>query len=113
MKTIVAALAMFPILLLAPGPAAGAVNCYPQAAGVAGVIADQKDVIAAVNCLGQQLAELRRAATISDQNQTARVEELARQIAELQGAVEVLSRRVSALEGRLNDVLTPLATRPW
>jgi len=101
------------VALLLPAPADAAVNCYPQASGVGGVIADQKDVIAAVNCLGQQLAELRNAATAADQTQSQRMEELARRVVELQGVVDNLSRRVFYLENRLNDALTPPATRPW
>jgi len=49
----------FTLLALAlSSPASAGVSCSPQASGVSGVIADQTDMIAAVNCLGQQLAEL-------------------------------------------------------
>ncbi len=98
---------------VAPSPVLAGVSCSPQASGVGGVIADQNDVIAAVNCLGQQLAELRNGAIAADRMEAARIEELARQIAALQSSVEMLSRRVSALEANVSDVQRPLATRPW
>ncbi|WP_442754312.1 hypothetical protein ACNHKD_15145 [Methylocystis sp. JAN1] len=89
------------------------VACIPQASGVTGVIADQTDVIAAVNCLGQQLARLRNDATVSDRSEAARVDELARQISALQNAVVSLSQRVAAIESNLRNVEQPLARQPW
>ncbi len=89
------------------------VTCLPQASGVTGVIADQTDVIAAVNCLGQQMARLRSDATVSDRNEAARIDELARQIAMLQNAVASLSQRVAAIEANLRNVEQPLARQPW
>jgi hypothetical protein len=100
-------------LALWVGPARAEVGCMPQAAGVSGVIAGQGDVIAAVNCLGQQLARLRNDATVSDRAEAARIDELARQIAELQNAVNALTQRVGALEANIVDSQTPLAKRPW
>ncbi len=101
------------LLAAAPGEGFAAVVCSPQASGVNGVIADQNDVIAAVNCLGQQIAEFRSAAIAADRVESARIDELARQIGALQSAVDLLSRRVSALEANAADVQRPLATRPW
>ncbi|QGM98402.1 hypothetical protein [Methylocystis parvus] len=94
-------------------PAHAEVTCIPQASGVTGVIAEQTDVVAAVNCLGRQLAQLRGDATVSDHNETARIEELARQLAMLQNAVASLSQRVAAIEGNLRNVEQPLAKQPW
>jgi TolA-binding protein len=94
-------------------PARAEAICIPQASGVAGVIADQADVIAAVNCLGQQLARLRSDATVSDRNEAARIDELARQIAMLQNAVVSLSQRVAAIEANLRNIEQPLAKQPW
>lgn len=94
-------------------PARAGVTCSPQASGVGGVIADQADTIAAVNCLGQQLAEFKNAAIAADKVESGRIEELARQIAALQSAVDSLARRVSALEANARDVQRPLATQPW
>ncbi len=96
-----------------PFSARAEVSCIPQASGVTGVIADQTDVIAAVNCLGQQLARLRSDATVSDRNETVRMDEMARQIAMLQNAVVSLSQRVSAIEANLRNVEQPLAKQPW
>jgi uncharacterized coiled-coil protein SlyX len=107
------ALVAMQIVLAVSSPARAGVSCTPQASGVSGVIADQTDVIAAVNCLGQQLAELRNAAAAADRLQTARIEELARQIANLQFSVDSLSRRVANLEAGVTDIQRPLATRPW
>lgn len=89
------------------------VTCMPQASGVSGVIADQTDVIAAVNCLGQQMARLRSDATVSDRNEAARIEELTRQVSMLQNAVISLSQRVAAIEANLRNVEQPLARQPW
>jgi hypothetical protein len=89
------------------------ISCAPQAAGVSGVIADRKDMIASVNCIGQQLAELRNAAVAADRVEAAKIEELARQIAALSAAVDGLSRRLGALERNVVDIQSPLATRPW
>lgn len=89
------------------------VTCMTQASGVTGVIADQADVIAAVNCLGQQMARLRSDATVSDSNEAARIDEIARQIAMLQNAVASLSQRVAAIEANLRNVEQPLARQPW
>ncbi len=100
-------------LAVLPSSAFAGISCSPQASGVSGVIADQTDVIAAVNCLGQQLAELRNGAVAADRAEAARIEELARQIAALQYSVDALSRRLSALEANAADVQRPLATRPW
>ncbi len=94
-------------------PARAGVSCSPQASGVSGVIADQADVIAAVNCLGQQLAEFKNAAIAADKVEAARIEELARQLSALQIAVSSLSRRVSALEANVTDIQRPLASPPW
>lgn len=101
------------LLLLVAAPARADVACLAQASGVSGVIGDQKDVIAAVNCLGQQLARLRNDATVSDRATSARIDDLARQIAALQSAVNVLAKRVGALEANIVDSETPLAKRPW
>jgi hypothetical protein len=106
---LVAALIVFDI----SAPARAGVSCSPQASGVAGVIANQEDVIGAVNCLGQQLAELRSGAMAADRVQTARIEVLARQIAALQFSVDQLSRRIANLEANASDFQRPLATRPW
>lgn len=100
-------------LLLATAPAAAGISCSPQASGVSGVIADQNDTIAAVNCLGQQIAELKNAAIAADKIEAGRIEELARQLSALQLAVDTLSRRLSALESRVVDFQRPLATPPW
>lgn len=89
------------------------VACIPQASGISGVIAKQEDVVSAVNCLGQQLARLRNDATVSDRAATARIEELARQLAELQNAVNALTQRVGAIEASIVDAERPLAKRPW
>ncbi|MGJ0506795.1 MAG: hypothetical protein ACR652_06580 [Methylocystis sp.] len=113
MRKSTAALVLAHFLLGFPLTAAAAVSCSPQASGVSGVISDQADVIAAVNCLGQQLAELKNAAIAADRVEAGRIEELARQISALQMAVDSLSRRVSALEANVTDVQRPLATRPW
>lgn len=94
-------------------PALAGVSCSPQASGVSGVIADQADVIAAVNCLGQQLAELKNAAIAADKLEASRIEELARQISAMQFAIDSISRRVAALEANVADVQRPLATSPW
>lgn len=94
-------------------PAGAEVSCIPQASGVSGVIAEQTDVIAAVNCLGQQLARLRSDATNADRNEAARIDELARQISMLQNAVVSLSQRVAAIESNLRNVEQPLARQPW
>ncbi|WP_424361832.1 hypothetical protein [Methylocystis parvus] len=101
------------IFLSLPVSARAEVTCIPQASGVTGVIADQADVIAAVNCLGQQMARLRSDATVSDRNEAARIDELARQIAMLQNAVASLSQRVAAIEANLRNVEQPLARQPW
>lgn len=101
------------IALAAPLPARADVTCIPQASGVAGVIANQTDVIAAVNCLGQQLAKLRADAIVADRTEAERIEELARQIAALQNAVAGLSRRVAAIEANLANVEQPLARQPF
>ncbi|KAF2992651.1 hypothetical protein OGR47_06335 [Methylocystis sp. MJC1] len=101
------------LLLVAAAPARADVACLVQASGVSGVIADQKDVIGAVNCLGQQLARLRNDATVSERATAARIDDLARQIAALQSAVNVLAKRVGALEANIVDSETPLAKRPW
>lgn len=93
--------------------AVAGVACSPQASGVGGVIADQQDVIAAVNCLGQQLAELRNGANAADKVEAARIEELARALSAVQIALDSLARRVSALEANAANVQAPLATRPW
>jgi hypothetical protein len=104
----------FTLLAIAcSSPARAGVSCSPQASGVGGVIADQADVIAAVNCLGQQLAEFKNAAIAADKVESARIEELARQISALQSSIDSLSRRVAALEANVSDVQRPLATRPW
>jgi hypothetical protein len=94
-------------------PARAGVSCSPQASGVSGVIADQADVIAAVNCLGQQLAEFKNAAIAADKVEAGRIEELARQLSAVENAVESLSRRVSALEANVRDIQRPLASPPW
>jgi hypothetical protein len=112
-KFLGAALMAIAFALLVSSPARAGVSCAPQASGVSGVIADQTDVIAAVNCLGQQLAELRNAAAAADRLQSARIEDLARQIANLQFIVDSLSRRVVNLEAGVTDIQRPLATRPW
>lgn len=104
----------FTLLALAlSSPASAGVSCSPQASGVSGVIANQTDMIAAVNCLGQQLAELKNAAIAADKVEAGRIEELARQITAMQFAIDSLSRRVGALEANVADVQRPLATRPW
>jgi|SRR5437763_1488997 hypothetical protein len=100
-------------IVVAPLAARAEIACSPQAAGVSGVISDRKDMIASVNCIGQQLAELRNAAVAADRVEAARIEELARQMAALQAAVEGLSRRLGALERNVVDIQAPLATRPW
>jgi hypothetical protein len=110
MLKIIGILAFF---LMFSASARAEVSCIPQASGVTGVIAEQTDVIAAVNCLGQQLARLRSDATISDRNDAARIEDLARQISMLQNAVVTLSQRVSAIESNLRNVEQPLARQPW
>jgi hypothetical protein len=104
---------LFLLLLSAAAPARGEVGCAPQASGVSGVIADQKDVIAAVSCLGQQLAKLRNDATVSDRATAVRIDDLARQIADLQNAVNALAQRIGALEANIADSQAPLAKRPW
>lgn len=101
------------VTFAAASQARAEVGCIPQASGVSGVIAKQEDVISAVNCLGQQLARLRNDATVSDKAATARIEELARQIAELQNAVNALAQRVGAIEANIADAERPLAKRPW
>jgi hypothetical protein len=103
----------FTFFFLLSASAQAEVSCMPQASGVTGVIAEQTDVIAAVNCLGQQLARLRSDATVSDRNDAARMDELARQISMLQNAVVSLSQRVSAIETNLRNVEQPLARQPW
>lgn len=102
-----------PIFLGLTASAGAEAACIPQASGVTGVIADQADIIAAVNCLGQQLARLRGDATVSDRNEAARIDDLARQIAALQAAVAALSQRVAAIEANLRNVEQPLARQPW
>jgi hypothetical protein len=104
----------FTLLALAlSSPASAGVSCSPQASGVSGVIANQTDMIAAVNCIGQQLAELKNAAIAADKVEAGRIEELARQITAMQFAIDSLSRRIAALEANVADVQRPLATRPW
>ncbi len=94
-------------------PAQAGVSCSPQSSGVSGVSADQADVIAAVNCLGQQLAEFKNAAIAADKVEAGRIEELARQLSAVENAVASLSRRVSALEANVRDIQRPLASPPW
>jgi hypothetical protein len=109
-------LTLLPPLALALGaalPARADVVCFPQASGVTGVISNQTDVIAAVNCLGQQLAKLRGDAVVADRTEAQRIEELARQIVALETAVATLSRRVAAIEANLANVEQPLARQPW
>ena len=101
------------IAIGAPSAARADVTCVPQASGVSGVIANQTDVIAAVNCLGQQLAKLRGDATISDRAEAERIADLARQITALQNAVAGLASRVAAIEANLANVEQPLARQPW
>jgi cell division protein FtsB len=50
---------------------------------------------------------------VSDRATSARIDDLARQIAALQSAVNVLAMRVGALEANIVDSETPLAKRPW
>ena len=113
MRHICGVLVLALMACVAAAPARAEISCTPQAAGVGGVIADRKDMIASVNCLGQQLAELRNGAVAADKTEAARIEELARQISALQSAVELLSRRLGALERNVVDIQAPLATRPW
>lgn len=101
------------VALACSSPAQAGVSCSPQASGVGGVIADQADMISAVNCLGQQLAEFKNAAIAADKVEAGRIEELARQISALQSAVDSLARRVSALEANAANAQRPLATQPW
>ncbi len=111
MPRLIIAVTLFTLAISAP--ALAGVSCSPQASGVSGVIADQGDVIAAVNCLGQQLAELKNAAIAADKVEASRIEELARQISAMQFAIDSISRRVAALEANVSDVQRPLATSPW
>jgi hypothetical protein len=114
MRKFYSAFVMLQLALALGAPAARAgVSCAPQTAGVGGVIADQTDVIAAVNCLGQQIAELRNAAVAADRLQTSRAEELSRQISALQFVIDSQSRRIAELESRIIDIQRPLAARPW
>lgn len=113
LATVAPAIMAFAAVLGLSAPAHAEVTCIPQASGVTGVIAEQTDVIAAVNCLGQQMARLRGDATISDRNEAARIEELARQLAMLQNTVVALSQRVAAIEANLRNVEQPLARQPF
>jgi hypothetical protein len=113
MRHICGALVLAQMMIAASVEARAEITCSSQAAGVSGVISDRKDMIASVNCIGQQLAELRNAAVAADKVEAARIEELARQIAMLQSAVDGLSRRLGALERNVVDIQSPLATRPW
>lgn len=89
------------------------ISCSPQASGVSGVISDRKDIIASINCLGQQLAALRNAAVTADRVQETKIEELAREVTALSVAVGGLSQRVDALERNYANIQGPLAVRPW
>lgn len=113
MRQICSVFVLAPLAIALASPAGAEIACSPQAAGVTGVIADSKDMVASVNCIGQQLAEFRNAAVVADKIEAARIEELSRQIAALQSAVESLSRRLGALEQNVNNIQAPLATRPW
>lgn len=121
MKRLLTALALLSSLLTlaATAPALADVTCYPQASGVVGVIANQKDVIASVNCLGQQLAELRRSTSENDRNLSARIDVLAQQIgalaqqtAALQAALNELSERDARVERLLSNMLSSPTTSP-
>lgn len=97
-------LAAFVLACVAAAPARAGVSCSPQASGVAGVIANQNDVIVAINCVGRQIADLRNGAGAGDRAQAARIDELARQITMLQFAIDGLARRISLLEAAAIDI---------
>jgi hypothetical protein len=112
MKKRLGALAVIQLILVAFSQALAGLACSPQAAGVAGVIANQADVVAAVNCLGQQLADLRNGNGTVDRVRAARIDELARQIATLQFALDALYRRLFYLEAKVIDFQHPIHPPP-
>lgn len=93
-------------------PAESQISCAPKPGAVSGG-PDMNDMTASVNCIGQQLTEFQNASVAANKIEAARIEELSRQIAALQLAVESLSRRLGALEQNVNNIQAPLATRPW
>lgn len=113
MRHIYFAIVLIQMTFMTPKGVRAEITCSPQASGVSGVISDRKDTIAAVNCLGQQLATLRNAASTADQTEAMKIEQLAREISALSAAVGGLSQRIDALERNLTNIQTPLASRPW
>jgi hypothetical protein len=62
---------------------------------------------------GPAACRVQNAAIAADKVESGRIEELARQISALQSAVDLLSRRVAALEANAANAQRPLATQPW
>lgn len=93
--------------LAASGPAQAFMNvsCSSTGAGVGGLISDTDDIVAAINCLGKQIADVRSNSPLNglllEQDQNSRLASLAAKSLYLETRLEQIERRLTEIELRL------------